>query len=234
MADTTKISDLTIDHQIRLVTDLRNDLRVLLGAHPNGVWFQMLPQAFHLHFNRDIQLATLDIHDPHSLLDCISDIVKFDLSDEGTDDDFVIELINDRSMMTNNSMRATDLQKKRDILFKMLRDPNTSKRGSLWREICIIDEQLDQIDEESESTTISSPSLLPVPETLPAPTHEQVAVRLQKVRSMIDVCLRHIFKSSEHISDGELTALYEHCDRFIINLTPLAQHFSSTALSPSN
>jgi hypothetical protein len=58
------------------------------------------------------------------------------------------------------------------------------------------------------------------------PTHEQVAIRLQKIRSMIDFYLRYLLKSSKEISDNELIELYENSDEFIDNLTPLAQRLS--------
>jgi hypothetical protein len=58
------------------------------------------------------------------------------------------------------------------------------------------------------------------------PTHEQVAIRFQKIRSMIDFYLRYLLKSSNEISDNELIELYENSDNFIDNLTPLAQRLS--------
>jgi len=58
------------------------------------------------------------------------------------------------------------------------------------------------------------------------PTHEQVAIRFQKIRSMIDFYLRYLLKSSNEISDNELIELYENADDFIENLTPLAQRLS--------
>ena len=60
-----------------------------------------------------------------------------------------------------------------------------------------------------------------------APTHEQVALRLQKMRAMIDFCLRYLVQTSNEISDNELIELYENSDEFISNLTPLAQRLSS-------
>jgi hypothetical protein len=58
------------------------------------------------------------------------------------------------------------------------------------------------------------------------PTHEQVALRLQKMRSMIDFYLRYLLKSSNEISDNELIELYETSEEFICDLTPLAQRLS--------
>jgi len=58
------------------------------------------------------------------------------------------------------------------------------------------------------------------------PTHEQVAHRLQKIRSMIDYYLRYLIKTSEQISDNDLVELFQNSDEFITNLTPLAQRLS--------
>ena len=58
------------------------------------------------------------------------------------------------------------------------------------------------------------------------PTTEQVALRLQKMRSMIDICLRNLLKSSDQISIDDLNELYENSNEFICNLTPLARRLS--------
>jgi hypothetical protein len=60
-----------------------------------------------------------------------------------------------------------------------------------------------------------------------APTAEQVALRLQKMRSMIDFCLRYLLQPSSEITDIELIDLYENSEEFICNLTPLTQRLSS-------
>ncbi len=60
------------------------------------------------------------------------------------------------------------------------------------------------------------------------PTHEQVALRLQKIRSMIDFYLRYLLQSSNEITDQELIILDENAEEFISNLTPIAQRLSSS------
>ncbi len=60
------------------------------------------------------------------------------------------------------------------------------------------------------------------------PTHEQVALRLQKIRSMIDFYLRYLLQSSNEITDQELITLDENAEEFISNLTPIAQRLSSS------
>lgn len=62
--------------------------------------------------------------------------------------------------------------------------------------------------------------------TFVVPTHEQVIVRLQKIRSMIDFCLDYAMKQPNEILDHEMTQLYNNSNDFICNLTPLAQRLS--------
>lgn len=59
-------------------------------------------------------------------------------------------------------------------------------------------------------------------------THEQVALRLQKIRSMVDFYLRYLLQSSNEITDQELITLDENAEEFISNLTPVAQRLSSS------
>jgi len=77
------------------LTNLREDIRILLRAHPKGIWYRMLPKVFYMHFNRDIHLDLFAITNPYLFLDYISDIIKFDLPDNQIDEDFIIELNND-------------------------------------------------------------------------------------------------------------------------------------------
>jgi hypothetical protein len=75
-----------------LLTDLREDLRILLAAHPKGIWFQMLPQVFYMHFQREMHLDLFAIPNPLFFLDYISDLIQFELPDNLNDEDFIIEL----------------------------------------------------------------------------------------------------------------------------------------------
>ena len=59
-------------------------------------------------------------------------------------------------------------------------------------------------------------------------THEQVALRLQKIRSMVDFYLRYLLPPSNEITDEELITLDENAEKFISNLTPIAQRLSSS------
>lgn len=79
------------EDQIRRLTDLRADMRALLAAHPQGVWFKMLPKVFQTHFQRDMDATLLAIPHPLLFLDYISDLIKFELPINLNDEDFIIE-----------------------------------------------------------------------------------------------------------------------------------------------
>ncbi|CAF1425228.1 unnamed protein product [Rotaria sordida] len=215
MMDTSKDIDFDNNDQIRLLTNLRDDIKILLHSHPKGIWFRMLPKVYYMHFNRDIHLDLFAITNPYLFLDYISDIIKFDLPDNLNEEDFIIELNNDQKQILQTSMQYMDLKLRRDVLFKMLQNASFEKRGSLLREICVIDEHLKYINHEQEASP--SPKI---------PVHEQVALRLQKIRSMIDFTLDYLLKTPNEISDNELIELYDNSDEFIHNLTPLAQRLS--------
>ncbi|CAF0938902.1 unnamed protein product [Rotaria sp. Silwood1] len=218
MVDTTKNIDFDNNDQIRLLTNLRDDIRILLHSHPKGIWFRMLPKVYCMHFNRDIHLDLFGITNPFLFLDYISDIIKFDLPDNLNEEDFIIELNNDQKQMLQTSMQYMGLKLRRDFLFKMLlQNASFEKRGSLLREICIIDEHLKCINHETEASP--SPKI---------PIHEKVALRLQKIRSMIDFSLNYLLKTPSEISDNELIELYDNSDEFIRNLIPLAQRLSAS------
>ncbi len=55
-----------------------------------------------------------------------------------------------------------------------------------------------------------------------------MALRLQKIRSMVDFYLRYLLQSSNEITDQELITLDENAEEFISNLTPVAQRLSSS------
>jgi hypothetical protein len=95
------------------LTNLRDDIRILLGAHPTGIWFRMLPKVFYMHFNRDIHLDLFAITNPFLFLDYISDIIKFDLPDNFNEEDFIIELNNDEKQNLSLPIRAIDLKLRR-------------------------------------------------------------------------------------------------------------------------
>ena len=97
----------------------------------------------------------------------------------------------------------------RDVLLKLLANANREKRGAILREICIIDENYKHQEETIQ------------------PTHEQIAKRFQKIRSMIDICLRYLPYSSPEISSDDLVQLYHQSNEFIANLTPISQHLST-------
>jgi hypothetical protein len=99
--------------QIRLLTNLREDIRMLLRAHPKGIWYRMLPKVFYMHFNRDIHLDLFAIINPFLFLDYISDIIKFDLPDNLNEEDFIIEFNNDEKQILSTSMRAMDFKLRR-------------------------------------------------------------------------------------------------------------------------
>lgn len=98
--------------QIRLLMNLRDDIRILLSSHPKGIWFRMLPKAFYMHFNRDIHLDLFAIRNPFLLLDYISDLIKFELPDN-LNEDFIIELNTDQKQMLSNSVQCKDLKIRR-------------------------------------------------------------------------------------------------------------------------
>ena len=91
------------------MTSLRDDIKILLHAHPKGIWFQMLPKVFYMQFNREIRLDSFAITNPYIFLDYISDIVKFDLPDN--EEDFIIEFNNHPQEII--SMKATDFKLRR-------------------------------------------------------------------------------------------------------------------------
>ena len=80
------------NEQIRLLLNLREDIRVLLSTHPKGIWFQMLPKVFYMHFNRDMRLDSFGISNPLFFIDYVSDMIKYDLPNNINEDDFIIEL----------------------------------------------------------------------------------------------------------------------------------------------
>lgn len=80
------------DRQIHLLMNLREDIRNLLSAHPQGIWFRMLPKVFYMHFQRDIHLDMFAIPNPLLFLDYISDMIQFELPDNFNEEDFIIEL----------------------------------------------------------------------------------------------------------------------------------------------
>ena len=96
-----------------MLTNLREDIRVLLDAHRKGIWFRMLPKVFYMHFNRDIHLDLFGITNPYLFLDYISDMIKFDLPENLNEEDFIIELKDDGKQMFALSMRSGDLKAKR-------------------------------------------------------------------------------------------------------------------------
>ena len=100
------------DH-IQLLMNLREDIRSLLGAHPKGIWFRMLPKVFYMHFQRDIHLDMFAI--PHSLLflDYISDMIQFDLPDNPNEEDFIIELKTDGKQDAISSKGVVDVKVER-------------------------------------------------------------------------------------------------------------------------
>ncbi|CAF2468646.1 unnamed protein product [Rotaria sp. Silwood2] len=213
--DASKTIDFDNNDQIRLLTNLRDDIRILLHSHPKGIWFRMLPKVYYMHFNRDLHLDLFAITNPYLFLDYISDIIKFDLPDNLNEEDFIIELNKDQKQILQTSMQYMDLKLRRDVLLKMLQSASSEKRGSLLREICIIDEHLKYVNHEKEVSP--SPKI---------PTHEQVTLRLQKIRSMIDFSLNYLLKTPNEISDDELIELYGSSDEFIRNLIPLAERLS--------
>mgnify|MGYP006911073579 FL=1 len=75
-----------------MLTNLRQDIKTLLLAHPQGIWFRMLPKVFYMQFNRDIHFDLFAITNPLLFLDYISDMIQFDLPDNINEDDFIIEL----------------------------------------------------------------------------------------------------------------------------------------------
>ncbi len=86
------------------MTNLREDIKNLLRAHPKGIWYRMLPKVFYMHFNRDIHLDLFAITNQLLFLDYISDIIKFDLPDNLIEEDFIIELNNDEKQILSKSM----------------------------------------------------------------------------------------------------------------------------------
>jgi hypothetical protein len=104
----TKYNLVDNNDQIRLLTNLREDIRILLSAHRTGIWFRMLPKVFYMHFNRDIHLDLFAITNPILFLDYISDIIKYDLPENLNEEDFIIELNNDE-----NKTLTMDWKKKR-------------------------------------------------------------------------------------------------------------------------
>ncbi|CAF0960882.1 unnamed protein product [Rotaria magnacalcarata] len=213
--DSPKNSDFDDNDQIRLLSNLRHDIRTLLSSHPKGIWFRMLPKVFYMHFNRDIHLDLFAITNQLLFLDYISDIIKFELPDNLNEEDFIIELHDDQRQDLHSSAQFMDFKLRRDVLFEILQNASFEKRGSILREICIIDEHSKSMNCDKEMSL--SPKI---------PTHEQVAIRLQKIRSMIDFCLNYMIKKPNEVSDNELNVLYGDSDEFIRNLTPLAQRLS--------
>ncbi|CAF0850541.1 unnamed protein product [Adineta ricciae] len=200
--NSTTFPNLDNNEQIRLLLNLREDIRVLLSTHSKGIWFQMLPKVFYMHFNRDMPLDSFGISNPLFFIDYISDMIKYELPNNINEDDFIIELDLQRRQIS-------DAKAPRDILLKSLASANREKRGAILREICIIDENC-----KHQKETIH-------------PTHEQIAKRFQKIRSMIDICLRYLPYSSPEISSDDLLQLYHQSNEFIANLTPISQHLSS-------
>src|SRR5690606_31498230 len=96
--------------QIRLLLNLRDDIRILLNAHRTGIWYRMLPKVFYMHFNRDIHLDLFALTNQYLFLDYISDIIKFDLPENLNEEDFIIELNTDSKEIL---MRNKDLKLKR-------------------------------------------------------------------------------------------------------------------------
>ncbi len=96
-----------------MLTNLREDIRILLSAHRKGIWFRMLPKVFYMHFNRDIHFDLFGITNSYLFLDYISDMIKFDLPENFNEEDFIIELKDDGKQIFALSMRATDLKAKR-------------------------------------------------------------------------------------------------------------------------
>lgn len=93
--------------------NLREDIRNLLGAHPKGIWFRMLPKVFYMHFQRDIHLDMFAIPNPLFFLDYIADIIRFDLSDNLDEEDFIIELNTDEEENLTLSKETKDLKAQR-------------------------------------------------------------------------------------------------------------------------
>ncbi|UJR30826.1 hypothetical protein I4U23_018343 [Adineta vaga] len=204
--NTTTSIDFDNNEQIRLLTNLREDIRILLSTHSKGIWYQMLPKVFYMHFHRDIHLDLFAIDNILLFLDYISDLIKYELPSNLNEEDFIIELNDERKVSLD---RIGNVKFQRDILFKQLENVDFKKRGEILREISIIDEY-EKFQKENFHTT-----------------HEHVALRFQKIRSMIDICLRHLLHSSSDISSDDLFQLYEQSNEFISNITPLTQHLSS-------
>jgi hypothetical protein len=73
----------------------------------------MLPKVFYMHFNRDIHLDLFAIINPYLFLDYISDIIKFDLPDNQIEEDFIIELNNNKKDILSTSIRSKDFKLRR-------------------------------------------------------------------------------------------------------------------------
>lgn len=77
--------------QIRLLLNLRHDIKILLQAHPKGIWYRMLPRVFYMQFNRDIHLDLFAITNSYLFIDYISDLIKYDIPENFPEEDFIIE-----------------------------------------------------------------------------------------------------------------------------------------------
>lgn len=98
----------------------------------------------------------------------------------------------------------------RERLVKTLAQVDAHTRGAVLREICMLDEN-GKVQNEHRAVT-----------------HEEVVRRLQKIRSMVDFSLRRLLQAPTDVSADQLVDLYGQCNGFIAQLTPLAQHLSSS------
>jgi hypothetical protein len=112
-------------------------------------------------------------------------------------------------LLTVRRQRET-FGRSRESFVQMLQHADLQARGAILREICIIDETAKRRKQA------------------PTATHEQVAVRLQKIRSMVDFSLRRLLQTPQDISTDQLNELYDQCDEFIASVTPFVQRLSSS------
>jgi hypothetical protein len=99
--------------QIRLLTNLRDDIKNVLNVHPKGIWYSMLPKVFYMQFNRDIHLDLFGLTNQFLFLDYISDIIKFDLPENLNEEDFIVELNTDSKQILSTSMGIKDFKLRR-------------------------------------------------------------------------------------------------------------------------
>ncbi|UJR30825.1 hypothetical protein I4U23_018342 [Adineta vaga] len=147
-----------------------------------------------------------------SLIECISDLIQL-LSTEN-EDDFLIELKAEKSSSNINHIcdestkklhfnrRYRALMNSREILLddlSMSINEDVHIRMIKMRAVCVLDEELIYIQQEYLSKSCE----------------EQVAIRLQQIRSMINVYFKQTCENSCKDSNSSLIPLIQSCDSFL-------------------